>query len=396
MSSIKHYKQKGAVARSLLAVIITLMVTVLIIWLLQITRPQPQANLQSAKPVIVELYKVEKQSIQPIEEVTGRLHPVKTAQIRFEVAGQVKERLVKPGSSVKVNQVLLLLHEGDYRDQLEQDEADVTIKKRSALRDKKLLEHAKSNLALQQEEEQRLHKLVERNLIAQSQLDGVRQQVFDLKAEVTQLEFSVETASARINMQKAQRNMAKRNVERTQLVAPFAGIVNEIMVEEGDFVELNQVAVSLVDNSAHELNLDMRGELVAALDLDQEISVRFNGQWIAGTVVALQTDPDANTNTHQVRVQLQHEDLHAGMLAIAKIPLVKRDNVILVPVSSVATLQGSYFVYVYEKGLIHKTLVELGKRVVDQYVILAGLSAGQTVIARDVVSLRDQQSVLAE
>lgn len=396
MSSIKHYKQKGVVARPLLMVIITLAITALVIWSLIVTKPQPQANLQSARPVVVELYEVENRSIQPFEEVTGRLHPAKTAQIRFEVTGQVKQRLVNPGALVKAGQVLIKLSADDYHDQLQQDKAELVIETRTALRDQSLLNHAKSNLALQQAEEQRLHQLVGRNLIAQSQLDGVRQQVFDLKAEVTRLEFLVETAGARINMRKAQRDMAKRKLDRTQLVAPFAGIVNKMMVDEGDFVELNQVSVSLVDNSVHELKLDVRGELVAALQLGQQIQVNFQGQWLTGNVVALQTDPDADTNTHQVRVQMEHTDLQAGMLAIAKIPLLTRDNAIMVPVSSVATLQASYFVYVFADGVIYKTPVQVGKRVADEYVILAGISAGQKIIARDVVSLADKQAVIIE
>jgi RND family efflux transporter MFP subunit len=396
MSSIKHYKQKGAVARPLFIVIITLAITALLIWLLLTTKPQPQANLQSASPVVVELYEVEKRSIQPFEEVTGRLHPGKTAQIHFEVAGQVKQRLVKPGSSVKAQQVLIELYDDDYRDELKQKESELAIETRSASRDQSLLSHARSNLALQQQEEQRLQQLVGRNLIAQSQLDGVRQQVFELQSEVTRLEFLVETANARINMKKAQRNMARRNLDRCKLEAPFAGIVNEIMIDEGDFVEVNQVSLSLVDISVHELKLDVRGELVAALQLGQEIPVKFQGMWLNGNVVALQTDPNADTNTHQVRVRLSHADLQAGMLASAKIPLIKKENALLVPVSSVATLQASYYVYVFADGVIHKTPVTIGKRVGDEYIILSGISAGQKIVARDVISLLDRQSVIVE
>lgn len=396
MSSIKHYKQKGAVARSLFLVIMTLLVTVLLIWLLVATKPEPEANLQTPRPVVVELYQVEKRSIQPYEEVTGRLYPGKIAQIRFEVSGQVKQRLVKPGSAVEAKQVLLTLAAEDYRDDLQQKEAEFAIERQSAKRDRSLLSHAKNNLALQQEEEQRLQQLLGRNLIAQSQLDAVRQLVFDLKAEVTRLEFAVETASARIKMKQAQRNMARRNLDRTQLVAPFTGIVNEIMLEEGDFVDANQIALSLVDNSTHELKLDVRGELVAALQLEQAIQVNFAGQWLTGNVVALQTDPDVDTNTHQVRIQIQHEDLQAGMLASAKIPLVKREDARLVPVSSVATSQANYFVYIYQDGVIHKSPVKVGKRVGNEYIILAGLSVGQKIVARDVVSLANQQSVIVE
>lgn len=59
VNSIKHYKQKGAVVRSLFIVMITAALT----WLLVATKPQPQANLQSVKLVIIEVMQVEKRSI---------------------------------------------------------------------------------------------------------------------------------------------------------------------------------------------------------------------------------------------------------------------------------------------------------------------------------------------
>ena len=59
---------------------------------------------------------------------------------------------------MQAGQVLLQLSAADYKDQLKQDNAELTIETHSSLRDQDLLNHAKNNLALQKQEEQSLTK----------------------------------------------------------------------------------------------------------------------------------------------------------------------------------------------------------------------------------------------
>ena len=396
MKIIKHYTQKGAVSGLLLTIAAIVIITLIIIWLLLWTKPQPQAKLVAPVPVKVVSVLVESRAIYPFEEVTGRLQPVKTAQIRFEVTGQVRIRAVEPGKKVAAETLLLQLQDEDYRDQLLQAEAELLIEQKGAARDKDLLDYARTNLQLQEQEEARLQSLVKKNLIAQSQLDTTRQRVFDLQAEVARLEFSVATASARIRTKQSRRDIAKRNLSRTSLRAPFAGIVNEVMVEEGDYVNVNQAAVSVVDTSEYDLQLDVRGELLASLELNQVIMVQVNQNSLQGVVVALQPDPDVNTNTHQIRVRISGDELQAGVLAIATIPITAQAEAIVIPVSAVLNLRGKEYVFSLQDDRLKKIPVKLGRRLQNEYVVLSGLVSGQKIIARDVTSLSDGQLVTFE
>lgn len=373
-----------------------MVITIVIVWLLWVTKPQPQAKLVAPVPVTVVTIEAEARAIHPFEEVTGRLQPVKTAQIRFEVAGQVDARLVEPGTEVAANMVLLKLQDEDYRDQLLQADAELLIEQKGASRDKSLLDYARTNLELQQQEEARLESLVAKNLIAQSQLDTTRQRVFDLQAEVARLEFSVSTADARIRTKKSRRDIAKRNLDRTILRAPFDGLVNEVMVDEGDYVNVNQAAISVVDTRKFDLQLDVRGELITSLRLNQKIKVQVGNNSIQGELVALQPDPDINTNTHQIRVRIDGDALQAGMLAVATLPLTKQADAVVIPVSAVLNVRGKTYVFIIQNDRLKKIAVQLGKRFKNDYVVLAGVAPGQKIIARDVTSLTDGQAVISE
>ncbi|MDW3095641.1 MAG: efflux RND transporter periplasmic adaptor subunit [Gammaproteobacteria bacterium] len=393
---IKHKRQKGAVLPQFGMIAAIVVLTIIIIWLLLWTKPQPQAKLEQLAPIKVSLTEVKQRDVQPFEQVTGRLQPIKTAQIRYEVEGKVVARRVEPGEKVSASTILMNLESADYRDQLQQVQAELVIEEKSVGRDKALLKFAQKNLQLQQQEEQRLQSLVGRNLIAQSQLDSSRQRVFDLQAEVARLDYSVATNSARVRMKRAQRDIAKRNLERTTLLAPFNGIINDVFVDEGDYVNANQVALTLVDTSEFDVQLDVRGEVLAGLALKQQVDVSVNQSDSQGYIVALQLDPDVNTNTHQVRVRVPKDNAQAGLLAVVSLPLSAQVKSKLIPVSSVLNHHGKAYVYTVDGNSVKKLPVELGRRIQNEVVVLSGLSVGQKIVARDVLSLIDSQQVITE
>tara|TARA_R110002049_G_scaffold252264_2_gene427409 strand:+ start:133212 stop:134405 length:1194 start_codon:yes stop_codon:yes gene_type:complete len=393
---IKHKRQKGAVLPQFGVIAVIVAIAAIIVWLLWLTKPQPEAKLEQLAPVKVALAQVEVREVQPFEYVTGRLQPIKTAQIRYEVAGKVIARKVEPGEKVNSGDVLMELDGADYRDQLQQVAAELVIEEKSVGRDAELLKYSQKNLKLQQQEEQRLQSLVGRNLIAQSQLDSVRQRVYDLRAEVARLDYAVATNNARVRMKSAQRDIAERNLQRTTLRAPFGGVVNEVFIDEGDYVNANQAVLTLVDASEFDVQLDVRGEVIAGLSLKQQVDVEISKKVRKGNIVALQLDPDINTNTHQIRVRVPADDAQAGLLAVVSLPLSAKAQSKLIPLSAVLNLHGKAYIYTLEGNVVKKLPVQLGRRIGNDVVVLNGLSAGQNVVARDVNSLSDNQQVMTE
>ncbi len=393
---IKHKQQKGAVLPVVMVITGVAIITIILIWLLIWTKPQPQATLEQLAPLKVALIQVERRLVQPYDSITGRLQPIKTAQLRFEVAGKVVSRTVEPGTLVNKDSTLMKLDDSDYQDRLRQTSAELDIERKSVKRDKNLLKFANKNLQLQLQEEKRLEKLVERNLIAQSQLDDTRQRAFDLQAEVARLEYSVSTNNARMTMKQAQRDLAERNLVRATLNAPFPGVVNEVFLDEGDYVNANEIALTLVDASEFDVQLDVRGEVVSGLTLDQVVDVQINGIQSKGKVIAIQLDPDVNTNTHQVRVRVPRDHVQSGMLASVFMPLAIQSESTIIPVSAVLNQFGNSYVFVYENGVVEKTAIQLGRRIDNEVIVSSGIQKGQKIVARDVGSLTDQQNVTIE
>ena len=352
--------------------------------------------MQATPALKVALTAVQRQSLRPQEKLTGRLYPLRSSALYFEVTGRLAGRLVEPGMAVAQGQPLLQLDQADYEDSVKQAQSQLSIEQQSAERDRVLLQLAQANLALQESKQLRLEQLSSKNMVSKNLLDDASQTIITLRGELQKLEFATATANSRIAMQQSKLAQAERNLARTTLLAPFAGYVNEVLLEQGDRVSLNALALTVVDISAYDLRLQLRGELLAALSLEQELVVTVDDTDYVARVVALQPDPDLDTNTHELRLRLQGQSLRSGMLAVANLPHVPLEQVLTVPSAAVMTLRGESYVFVYDQGVVRRTLVQLGQRVGQEVLVLAGLQAGQRLVARDVVSLRDGQSVVFE
>lgn len=368
----------------------------LLIWYLIWSKPQPEVDLQEIIPLKVLVGSVEKQDRYPYETVTGRLYPQKTAKLHFEVSGVVQKRSVEPGMKVSAGDVLISLEQADYQDQLVQAQSSLIIETQTQQRDRQLLALGEQNLSLQQKELRRSEKIAERNLIAHSKVDVMRQRVFDLQSEVARLQAAVSMSQARIHQQQSRVDSAQRNFDRTQLQAPFDGVINAVQVEQGDYVNVNQMALSIIDVTHLDVQLDIRGELVQGLHMGHSVKVIHEGQTRMGEIVALQADPDINTNTHQVRVRVSGESLYAGSLAQVSLPLAAQMSALVIPVSAVLNQYGSTYVYLLEDNTVNLREIKIGQRVGNEYVVIEGLIEGEQIVMRDVVSLVNQQAVTAE
>ena len=396
MSETSQHRSENFNSRQLAGSVIAILTAIVLIAALFWTQKGPEAKLEELPPLKVVLVDVERQDLVPRESLTGRLQPIKTVQLKFEVQGRVKQREVEPGISVSTGQALLKLDDEDLRDQFTQAESQYQIEQAGIRRDQRMLKLAKDNLALQQAEVQRFKQLKNDSLISASQLDAARQEMLSLDSQVSDLQYKVTTAKARLALKKSDRDVAERNLNRTTLIAPFAGYVNEVNVQVGDFVTATEIIATIVDTSSLDLHLDVRGKVAAALSLGQKISVYVGSQLIVGELIALQPDPDASTNTHALRIRLPGKNIQSGMLASADLPLLQQSDVITVPVSAVATNAGESFVYQYKDGRLTAIPVTISQRVGSKYIISSGLESGEMIVARDVAGLVDGQQVVAD
>lgn len=363
--------------------------------ILLLTTPDKNPELQQLVVPVVQVATVGLHDLIPTETVSGRLEPARKTALHFELSGQVQARPVEPGQTVQSGEPLLRLASGDYEDALAEANAQLAQETRNIQRDRELLKLSKSNYALQKNDLDRLLKLGEDALVSKSLLDETRIKLIQLESEVARLSSSVASAESRLALREAARNRAARDLERTQLPAPFAGTVNAVHAQVGDYVTPSLAVVDLVDAASLDLYAEVRGDVAQSLQQGQVVTVEVNGVQVPGEVIALQVDPNPETFTHALRVRIAGDQARPGQVAQVRLPLREMHRVTAVPLTAVLFDEGRASVFLVDGNTLQQVEVKPGERVDGLQIVLQGLAATDRVVTRDVSALSHGQQVQA-
>ncbi|MGB5409126.1 MAG: efflux RND transporter periplasmic adaptor subunit [Thiogranum sp.] len=375
-------------------VLILLLLTAIALLLL-IIQPADEPALRSLAPSPVLVNHASRTDLYPRELVSGHLQPVRRAWLRFEVDGRVAERRAEAGQSVSVGDVLLTLDDQDYQDVLIQAQAEWQQAEQDLQRDRSLLKLAERSRKLQEEEVSRLNSLGERSLASKTRLGDAEALLAQRLSEEARLGASVNTGPQRVAASKAAMDRARRNLDRTTLKVPFAGRVNQVQLQVGDYANRNQQALELISDQL-DFYAQVRGPVARALTLGQRVTVSVGDRSYTASVAAVQPDPDPGTFTHAIRLRMPESETRSGALAVAQLPLQPVRNALVVPSTAILLDEGSAFVFRVEGEHLQRVAVQLGPRVVQQQVIVSGIDAGEQVVVRDVAALADGQVVVSE
>ena len=374
---------------------IVLGVIVLTIAMLLWTRPDTLAELQPLPPTRVSTDVVQVMDIQPVVRMTGKLQPVRKAVLQFEVSGRVIVRQVEPGQEVRAGDILLRIDDGDFRDSVMEAEALFQVEKKAIERDRQLLELLKKERELLEREVARLERLGQESLASKSNYEQAMQRLLQRRAEESRLNHSVNTATSRLENRLAVLNKSERNLERTSLKAPFNGRINNVSVEEGDYINSGQNAVELVQLDTLDLYLEVTRDVARQLSLGQAIRVNIDDKSVTGQLIALSPDPDHETYTHALRIRLSGDNINPGQLAEAELPGKILEGVNVIPLSAVLREDGESFVFTVKDRKIYRHPVKLATRY-KQWQVVNGIAPGTKIVDRDVSVLADGQEITIE
>jgi membrane fusion protein (multidrug efflux system) len=263
---------------------------------------------QAAPTVPVDVTPVVEREINRVVQVTGTVTSARDARLSVATRGLVTGLYVDAGSRVAKGDPLLDLDPELAELQWKRDVAGVT-EARNALADaRRRLEEARS--------------LAPQRSIAETV-------VRDLEAEVAEDEAALQRA-------EAQAGYSRGVLERHQLRAPFAGVVNAKLTELGEWVDPGQAVLHLVATDALRLDFKVPEDYLA--DVGPQTLVRFTLSAMPDqprdgrvTTVVPVTDPGARTFLLRVQPLEQDDALRPGMSARAELKLATGRQGLVVP-----------------------------------------------------------------
>ena len=333
-----------------IGVIIFFTVITLILFKFQ---PEPEPKAKVTPPIIVSVERMKLSNIQPFATYSGRLEPHKKSEYSFEIQGTLKHKHVKPGDNVKKNQNLLTLVEHELHEDY--------------------LEIAKQNYEIQKSQSSKLEILNTKGLVSDDEYEKSIQKTLDLKTKFLK---------------------TREDFNKTTIKSLFSGTINSIDINVGDTTTLNKVILTQINDTFLDLNIEVRGDAIENLEIGKKIQVKSKNNEVFGKIVSFQTSPDFKSYTHLIKVRIEKNNLRAGMIAYAEIPLPKFFEVFSTSVSSVITDDGSKYIFkIQNEEIVKKIPIEVISRYKNRYIIEGDIKINDLIVSRDVASLANGQKV---
>ncbi len=345
---------------------------VLLIWIS--TRP---------KPVEVQVKPVELGDVEQTIANTraGTVKACRRAKLSPGVGGQIATLDIKEGDTVKAGALLLELWNKDLRAEiaLNESEAKATL--------------ANARAACLQAE------VADREAKRKLQLKGsgaVSEELVDKSVTDAQSrKADCESANAMANVSSARADVAKAQLERTQLLAPFDGIVAEINGELNEYVTpsppgiATPPAVDLIDNSCFYVAapIDEVDAPKIAIGKTARVSLdAFGEKRFPGTVrriAAYVLDLEKQARTVEVEVEFSNKDdikqMLAGYSADVEIILDEHKDTLRIPTEAI--LEGDkVFILNSEDGILEEKKITKGMSNWDWTEVSSGLNKGDLVV----------------
>ncbi|MEO7743559.1 MAG: efflux RND transporter periplasmic adaptor subunit [Usitatibacter sp.] len=329
-----------------------------------------------AAPLLVsaeDLHTVKSSALASGPAITGSIQPERRADLRAEIQSVVLQVLKENGDAVRKGDLLVRLDDTSIRDGLAS--ADAT--QRAA------------GLAFEQSGRQ-LERM--KTLRASGMTSAQAMEDAEIRRNTTQSER--EAAKARVVA-------ARQQLQRTEVRAPFDGIVSERKVSAGDTASLGKELLKVIDPTSMRFEALVSADHVGELQAGQAVSFRVNGygeQEFVGKVRRL--NPAANPTTRQVEVLVDfvgdRQPKLAGLYAEGRVQTESRSS-LTIPASAVVRDGDATTAWRVKENKLQKVTLAVADRDprTGDYVLKSGLAEGDQVIRYPSALLKDNQPVQA-
>jgi membrane fusion protein (multidrug efflux system) len=330
-------------------------------------KPGPEAT----GPVEVAVITLRTEEVALQTELVGRTTAYRTAEVRPQVTGIIKERKFTEGSSVKAGQLLYVIDPSVYRATHAKARAE--------------LASAEANIVTTQVRADRYAELVKINAVSKQEYDDARAAHAQAIAAVAQGQASLESA--------------KINLDFTQLTASIPGRIGRSTVTQGALVTASQVAPLATIQQLDPIYVDVTQSSVQLLRLKRFLA--SGGAQPASANVSLKLEDgseygergelqftdvtvDESTGSVTLRALFPNPDgiLLPGMYVRAVVNEAVDPHAILAPQRGVTRDEkgSAIALLVNAENKVELRSLTTGRAIGDRWLVVSGLSAGDRLI----------------
>lgn len=290
------------------------------------------------------------------EEVvsSGSLLPNEQVDIYPEISARITQLNIREGQPVAKGALLVKLFDADLRAQLEKLRAQEENARRTEERNKQLLDRG-----------------------------GISQQEYDI-------------VTTNLRSTQADIDLVKANLQRTEIRAPFSGVIGLRNVSQGAFVSPNTLIARLQQISSLKLDFSIPERYGSAVRPGSSVSFQVDGanQPGQGSVYAIEPGVEQETRNLRIRARVNNASAQLRPGTFARVTLViQNERSLVVPTQAVIPQTRTRQVIVIKNGKAEFRDVTTGLRTASAIQILSGVQAGDTVATTGLLFLKQDSPV---
>lgn len=308
------------------------------------------AAITTREGAVVQTVTVRPEAVGESVVATGTLRAAESVDLQAEIAGKLMRIHFQEGTPVRAGDLLAVINDAELRASLERTRyrgelAELKVRRVAALIDK----------------------------------GGVPQQEYDIAAN-------------ELNVLKAELELIRAQLARTEIRAPFDGIIGLRSVSEGAYVTPGTRIARLQAVDTIKIDLTLPEKYGDRLRVGQQVGFAVAGLAESGTaeIYALEPQIDETTRTILARARAANPGgrFRPGAFARVTWQAAEYPDALLVPSVAVLSSSGEKNVFVARDGRAERRVVLTGMRTAGKVQILSGLAAGEELIVSGLQSLR--------
>jgi membrane fusion protein (multidrug efflux system) len=335
-----------------------------------------KAAAPAAQPLLIaaeDVVTVKNTALATGPTITGSVQPERRADLRADVQAIVLQVLKENGDPVRKGDLLVRLDSTAISDALASAEAA----SRTAA------------LALDQSQRQ-LERM--KTLRTSGMTSAAAMEDAEIRRNATQSEL--EGAKARVQL-------ARQQMQRTEVRAPFDGIVSDRKVSAGDTAQMGKELLKVIDPASMRFEGMVSADHIGSVKAGQTASFRVNGygeQEFTGKV--RRVNPAANATTRQVEVLVdftgKEQPKLAGLYAEGRVETESASS-LTVPATAIVRDGDKASAWRVKDSKLQKAPITLGDRDprTGEYPVKGGLAEGDQVIRYPSAMLKEGQAIVA-
>ncbi|MEQ9440508.1 MAG: efflux RND transporter periplasmic adaptor subunit [Cyclobacteriaceae bacterium] len=321
---------------------------------------EPGSSSAIAQPATSKIIPVNAIVLEPKRlsdkiQVTGAILANEALEIRSEISGKITGIHFQEGQWMKRGSLLLTINDEELRAQLEK---------------------LRFTRKLREDMEYRQRLLLEKEAISQEEYDQA----------LTELN----TSSADIKVLEAQ-------IAKSQIHAPFDGVIGLRYVSEGSYITPQTAIASFSNIDPAKVEFSIPGKYSNDVKIEDIIEFRTeaSSDIHEGKIYAIDPMIDPTTRTLKMRAISPNPErqLLPGQFARIDLILGRQDEALLVPTEAVIPELDGHKVFVAKQGVVEERKVQVGIRTNKEVEIAQGLSQKDTVVTSGILQIKSGSQV---